>query len=105
MIARRAVVLDARKLGFSVDVFAHIRVGVHYEAHLEAFEAAVGFDPEFVKCLSMSGESNYPMRVVARRIELYECLLKMILMHLLGVTPVNLGFVFKPVKVKTDVPV
>jgi len=105
VIARRAVLLDARKLGFSVDVFAQIRIGLHDEANLEAFEGAVRGHPEIVECFSMSGESDYLMRIVARSIEDYERFLKKVLLHLPGVTSVNSSFALKPVKVTTDVPV
>lgn len=105
VIARRAVLLDARKLGFSVDVFAQIRIGLHDEANLETFEEAVRGHPEIVECFSMSGESDYLMRIVARSIEDYERFLKKVLLHLPGVTSVNSSFALKPVKVTTDVPV
>ena len=105
VIARRAVLLDARKLGFSVDVFAHLRIGRHDEDNLEAFEEAVRGHPEILECFSMSGESDYLMRIVARSIEHYECFLKKVLLHLPGVASVNSSFALKQVKVTTDVPI
>jgi Lrp/AsnC family transcriptional regulator len=105
IIARRAVLLDARKLGFSVDVFAHVRIGVHDETKLEAFEKAVCGHAEIVECFSMSGESDYLMRVIARSIEDYERFLKKVLLHLPGVASVNSSFALKSVKVTTDVPI
>ena len=105
VIARRAVLLDARKLGFSVDVFAHLRIGRHDEESLEAFEESVRGHAEIVECFSMSGDSDYLMRIVARSIEDYERFLKKVLLHLPGVTSVNSSFALKPVKVTTDLPV
>lgn len=105
VIARRAVLLNAGKLGFLVNVFAHIRIGRHDEDNLEAFEEAVRGYPEIVECFSMSGESDYLMRILARSIEDYERFLKKVLLHLPGVASVNSSFALKPVKVTTDVPV
>lgn len=105
VIARRAVLLDARKVGFSVDIFAHIRIERHDEAKLEAFEDAVRSHPEIVECFSMSGESDYVMRLVARSIEDYERFLKKVLLHLPGVASINSSFALKPIKVTTDLPI
>jgi Lrp/AsnC family transcriptional regulator len=104
-IARRAVLLDARKLGFAVDVFAQVKIGRHDEATLDAFEEAVRQHPEIVECFSMTGESDYVMRIVARSIEDYERFLKKVLLHLPGVAAVNSSFALKPVKVTTDLPI
>lgn len=104
VIAGRAVLLDARKLGFTVDVFAHLRIGRHDEENLEAFEAAVRGHPEILECFSMGGDSDYLMRIVARSIEHYERFLKKVLLHLPGVTSVNSSFALKRVKVTTEVP-
>lgn len=105
VIVRRALLLDAHKLGFSVDVFAHLRIGRHDEDNLEAFEEAVREHPEILECFSMSGESDYLMRIVVRSIEHYERFLKKVLLHLPGVASVNSSFALKQVKVTTNVPV
>lgn len=104
VIARRAVLLDARQLGYPVDVFAHVRIGKHDEETLEAFEEQVRGYPEIVECFSMSGESDYIMRILAPSIEGYERFLKKRLLHLPGVASVNSSFALKPVKMSTDVP-
>ena len=104
VIAQRAVILDARKLGLTVDVFAQLRIDRHDEDNLEAFEQAVREHPEILECFSMSGESDYLMRIVARGIEHYERFLKKVLLHLPGVASVNSSFALKRVKVTTDLP-
>lgn len=105
LIARRAVILDPKKLGFSVDVFAHVRIGRHDEDSLDAFEAQVREHPAIVECFSMSGESDYLMRILARSIEDYEHFLKKVLLHLPGVASVNSSFALKSVKLTTEVPI
>jgi Lrp/AsnC family transcriptional regulator len=58
-----------------------------------------------VECFSMSGESDYLMRIIARSIEEYEHFLKKVLLHLPGVASMNSSFSLKTVKLTTDVPV
>jgi Lrp/AsnC family transcriptional regulator len=105
IIVGRAVLLDPQRLGFSINVFAHLRIGRHDEAALEAFEAEVRSHPEILECFSMSGESDYMMRVLARSIDDYERFLKKVLLHLPGVSSVNSSFALKTIKLTTEVPV
>lgn len=105
IVRGRAVLLDAARLGFTVNVFASLRIKEHHEATLEAFEAAVRGHPEIVECFSMSGPSDYVIRVIARNIEDYERFLKKVLLHLPGVASVNSSFALKSVKMTTDVPI
>lgn len=104
VIVRRALVLDARKLGLEVNVLAHIKLKTHDEETLEALENAAGTHPEIIECFLMSGESDYIMRVVARSIEEYERFLKKTLLHLPGVASIHSNFALKTVKMTTDLP-
>lgn len=105
LITGRANLLNAAALGFAVNVFANVRIKLHDEETLEAFEAAVRDHPEIVECFSMSGESDYILRVLARSIEDYERFLKKVLLHLPGVASINSSFALKPVKMTTAVPI
>lgn len=105
IIAGRAVLLDPRKIGLAVSVFAQIRLSRHDEGTLDALETAVRGHPEIVECFSMSGEADYLLRIVARNIEDYERFLKKILLHLPGVAAVNSSFALKSVKMTTNLPV
>jgi Lrp/AsnC family transcriptional regulator len=104
-IARRAVILDARKLGLPVDVFAQVRLSHHDGDTLDRFEEAVRDHPQVVSCYSMSGESDYLMRILCRSIEDYDRFLKKTLLHMPGVASVNSSFSLKTVKQTTDLPV
>ncbi|MBB5984964.1 Lrp/AsnC family transcriptional regulator [Sphingobium lignivorans] len=104
-IAGRAVLLDARRLGLVVDVFAHVRLSHHDGDTLDTFEAAVSGHPEVVACYSMSGESDYLVRILCRSIEAYDAFLKQKLLRLPGVTAVNSSFSLKTVKQTTELPI
>lgn len=104
IIKGRAVLLDARLLGLGVNVFADIRLKQHDEDTLLALETAVGRQPEIVECFSVSGESDYIMRIVTSSIEAYEAFLKKVLLHLPGVAAVNSRFALGCVKMTTALP-
>lgn len=105
VISRRALILDPKKVGFGVNVFAHLHFARQDEETLESFEASVGLYPQIVECFSMSGESDYLLRIVAQSIEDYEQFLKKVVLHLPGVSTVNSSFSLKTVKLTTDLPV
>src|SRR5690606_14532202 len=62
VITGRAIILDPKKLGLSVDVIAHLRLSKHDEETLEKLEQQVKTHPEIMECFSMSGESDYMLR-------------------------------------------
>lgn len=105
VIIGRAVLLDARQLGLSVNVFANLRLRQHDEETLDALEREVCTHAEIVECFSMSGASDYTLRVVARSIEDYERFLKKILLHLPGVSSINSSFALKCIKMATSLPI
>lgn len=104
IIIGRALLLDERKIGLGVDVFAHIRLKMHDEATLNELESAVMSHPQIVECFSMSGESDYLMRVIAASIDDYERFLKKTLLHLPGVASVNSSFALQRIKLTTALP-
>lgn len=105
IIERKAVILNQKALGLNATVFVSVRLKQHDEATLEAFESAVRNHPEIVECFSMSGESDYQLRVVVESIEAYERFLKKMLLHLPGVAGINSNFALNTVKLTTDLPI
>ncbi len=105
VIRRLALILDPRQLGLPISVLAHLKLHRHDEATLEGFEAAVLGHPQIVDCVSVSGESDYAMRVVAASVDDYERFLKKVLLHLPGVASINSSFMMNVVKRTTDLPV
>lgn len=105
VVTGRPLLVDPVALGYPVNVFANIRIRNHEETVLEAFEEAVRDLPEIVECFSMSGESDYLLRVLAQSIGDYERFLKKTLLHLPGVGSINSSFALQSVKLTTAVPV
>ena len=105
IVLGRPFLIDPAKLGFPVNVLAHVRLKDHKEEVLEAFETEVFKHAEIVTCYSMSGDSDYVLRVLARSIEDYEIFLKRVLLHLPGVGSINSSFAMKRLKQSLDVPI
>ncbi len=104
-IAERAVILDPRMLGLDITVFASLRLRMHDEDTLLALEQAARDQPEVLDCFSMSGESDYILRIVVPSIEHYERFLKKVLLHFPGVASVGSHFALKCVKKTTRLPI
>ncbi len=105
IVRGKALLLDPARLGLGVSVFAHLRLQKHDEATVEALEDAARNCPEIVECFSMSGESDFLLRVVVRDVEAYELFLKKTLLHFPGMGSVNSSFALNCVKATTDLPV
>jgi len=105
VIAGRAILLNPVALGLPVVVFADLKLRQHDEETLEALEAAARELEEITECYSMSGDSDYILRVVVRSIEEYESLLKKVLLHLPGVSSVHSHFALKCIKNTTRLPI
>lgn len=104
VIRERAVILDPLLLDLTVSVFAELRLKQHDEETLEAFESQARDHPEIVECFSMSGQSDYLMRIVVRSVADYEVFLKKILLHLPGVGSINSSFALNCIKLTTKLP-
>jgi Lrp/AsnC family transcriptional regulator len=104
-ILRRAVILDPARLGLTVNVFAHIRLKQHDEETLEALDRETQRHPQIVECFSMSGDSDYMLRVVVHSVDHYDKFLKKVLLHMPGVASINSSFALQCVKSTTDLPI
>jgi Lrp/AsnC family transcriptional regulator len=105
VVKGQALILNAKLLDLGVSVFARVRLRQHDEETLEAFEAATRARPEIVECFSMSGESDFLIRVIVGNVEDYEVFLKKTLLHLPGVASVDSSFALKCVKMTAQLPI
>lgn len=105
VIEGRAMLLNAALLNLSVVVFASIRLKQHDEETLEALENAAGSLPQITDCYSMSGDSDYLLRILVSNIDEYERFLKKHILHLPGIAYVNSNFALKAIKKTTHLPI
>jgi Lrp/AsnC family transcriptional regulator len=105
VLKQRVWLLDPERLGLDVNVFAEVKLKQHDEVTLEAFEAQTRERPEIVECFSMSGQSDYLLRVIVGSVAGYEVLLKKVLLHLPGVGSINSSFALQKIKLTTSLPI
>ncbi len=105
VILGKVVLLDAKALGLTVNVFAEIRLKQQDEETLVALEEAVRGLPQIVECFSVSGDADYLMRILVGSIDAYESFLKRVLLHLPGVAAVNSRFALGCVKLTNALPI
>lgn len=104
-ILERATILNPEALGLTITVYANVKLKSHDEETLEAFEQATLDCPEIVECFTVSGESDFVLRIVSGSVTQYETFLKKVLLHLPGVGTVNSNFALKRVKLTTKLPI
>ena len=104
LIRRRVTLLDAEQLDLAVNVFVNVSLKRHQENALSRFEEAVVDIPEVVECYSVSGETDFLLRVVVADVSAYERLLKATLVHLPEVGNLTSTFALRQVKYTTALP-
>ena len=103
-IRRRVALLDPRRLDLEVNVFVNVSLKRHQENALSRFEESVQDVPEIVECYTVSGETDFLLRVVVADVSAYERLLKRTLVHLPEVGNLTSTFALRQVKYTTALP-
>ena len=103
-IRRRVALLDPARLDLEVNVFVNVNLKRHQENALSRFEASVRDVPEIVECYTVSGETDFLLRVVVADVSAYERLLKRTLVHLPEVGNLTSTFALRQVKYTTALP-
>lgn len=105
VICKRVALIDPCSVGLSVNVFAHIAMESHKKAALAAFERSVQDQPAIVDCYSVTGVSDYVIRVVVPDVAAYERFLKETLLHLPNVAQVQSSFALREIKHSSALPI
>lgn len=103
-IARKVALLDRRRLGLSVLVFATVKLTAHGRRSLPAFAEAVQAFDEVQECYTLTGEMDFLLRVVAADMEAYERFFFDHLSQLPGVGEVHTSVVMSEIKYTTAYP-
>jgi len=72
IVLRRVAVLDRKKLGLNLVLFAQVKLLRHGENAIPAFTSAVQQFPEVVECHTMLGNVDFLLKIVAPDLEAYE---------------------------------
>lgn len=72
VIRERVAVLDHRKVGLGVMVFAHIKMNRHGRDALPNFQKAVKAFPQVIECHALMGNMDFLLKILVASIEEYE---------------------------------
>lgn len=104
VIQRRVTVLDREKLGLGFEVYCTAKLSLPTKQNLEAFESAIAVWPEVVQCATVTGSSDYELRIVTRDMHAFDDFLRDKLLSLGLVSNVESRIVIRGVKNSTAVP-
>jgi Lrp/AsnC family transcriptional regulator len=104
VIKKRVALLDRKKLGLDMMVYAHVKLQAHGQRTLPQFEEAVRRFPEVVECHTLLGETDYLLRVITRDAESYEDFFRKRLTQVASVQFTNSSMVLSEVKSTTELP-
>lgn len=72
IITQRVAILDHRKMGLSLMVFANVKMSRHSKDALPKFMEAVKAFPQVLECHCLMGHVDFLLKVVVRSIDDYE---------------------------------
>lgn len=72
VIEKRVAILDRKKLGLDVMIFAHVKLAAHKGNALSDFAKAISRFPEIVECYVLMGNVDFLLRIVTKDVEAYE---------------------------------
>lgn len=104
-IIRQVVALiDAGRLGLSLEVYAFVALENQRSASGEQFEGLLRRRPEVLECVRLSGTYDYMLRVVVPSIEAYSAFMDRYVLSLSAIRSVNSSFGLGVLKRTTALP-
>jgi Lrp/AsnC family transcriptional regulator len=103
-IERKVAVLNAKRLGLGLVVFANVKLAKHQSSLLREFEQAIVAYPEVTECYTMTGNMDYLLRIVTADIQSYEKFLRDHLSQMSAVLEVHSSIAITEIKYSTQLP-
>jgi len=103
VITGRVALLDPKKVGVPVTVFASIRTNRHDPIWLAAFADGVAQLPEVVEVYRMSGQTDYLLKIVCPDIAGYDAVYRQ-LIEIVDIHDVSSAFAMEELKATTALP-
>jgi len=104
VIQRRVTILDRARLGLTFEVYCTVKLSLPTRDNLDAFEAAISRLPEVVQCATVTGASDYELRIVTRDMHTFDAFLRDRLLSLGLVSNIESRIVIRSVKNTTAAP-
>ena len=103
-ITRQVAIIDRRKVGFTAQVFALVKLTMHGRQNLDEFAETIRKYPEVIECHVLMGAFDFLIRVVAADVDAYQAFFFEKLSRLPGVQEVNSVFSLSEIKSTTALP-
>lgn len=104
-IDRRVAMLNRKKLGLNVVVYAEVKLTANGRQAVGEFEDKIRSFPEVTECYVMLGQSDFLLRIVARDVDGYERFFRNHLSQLPGVQDITSSVALSEVKYSTELPI
>ncbi len=104
VIVGRVTLLDREKLGVNFEVVASVKLELPSRENLERFEKAVAGWPEVIDCATVTGASDYALRIVTTDMHAYDDFLRDKMLALGLVSDVQSAIVMRVAKRTTATP-
>lgn len=105
IIVKRVALVDRKKAGLNVMLFAHVKLAGHNRNALPEFSQAIQAFPEVMECHVLMGNVDFLLRIVARDVEAYERFFFERLSQLPMVQEVNSMIALSQIKASTVLPI
>ncbi len=99
VIENYRAVINRKKLGYELSVFAHVTLDRHSMAHAEEFRQAVKKNTAVLQCHALTGDADYLLYVTVPDMDSYHHFLEDFLFGLKGIAQVRSNFVLQEIKV------
>ncbi|HEY5072510.1 MAG TPA: Lrp/AsnC family transcriptional regulator [Caulobacteraceae bacterium] len=104
VIQKRVTILDREKLGLGFEVYCTVKLSLPTKDNLDTFEQSVRQWPEVVQCATVTGASDYELRIVTRDMHAFDAFLRERILSLGLVSNIESRIVIRSVKNATAVP-
>ncbi len=105
VIMRRVALLDPTQMDLRVSVMCGVTLKEHGDKARDALESFVLGRPEVLECYSMSGDTDYMLRIVVPDVAAYEHFLMNYVLDHPFVASASSSFALRQVKYSTSLPV
>ncbi|HTZ34579.1 MAG TPA: Lrp/AsnC family transcriptional regulator [Stellaceae bacterium] len=98
-------VLDPAALGLGIAGLVNVSLERHAKGNIDEFQRQVEARPSIVECLSVTGDSDYQLRVVARDLREFSALLMEAIVPLPGISTTRSSVILGEVKPFAALPI
>ncbi|MFQ6547465.1 Lrp/AsnC family transcriptional regulator [Aestuariibius sp. 2305UL40-4] len=105
LITARVALLDPRKAGVPLCVFATVKLADHSEASLDGFGRVIRTSPEILEAHAITGTGDYLLKIRCKDVEAYQDFMSRSLLAAPFVRSVTSSLSLKELKSTTELPI